>query len=112
MIKKVLIAEDYESTNISVQKTLEEMEIEVANHVSYCDDALVRIRKAKEDGDPYDLLITDLYFDEDHRTQQIADGAALVAAVREIQPDLRILVFSAEGKATVIGRLYDVEHVD
>jgi len=27
MIKKVLIAEDHESSNISIQKTLEEMEI-------------------------------------------------------------------------------------
>jgi len=66
MIKKVLIAEDHESANISVQKTLEEMNIEVADYVYYCDDALVRVQKAMEKGEPYDLLITDLYFDADH----------------------------------------------
>jgi len=112
MIKKVLIAEDHESANISVQKTLEEMGIADADYVYYCDDALVRVQKAKQDGHPYDLLITDLYFDEDHRTQKIAGGAALIASAREIQPDLVILVFSAEGKAAVIEMLFDAQNID
>src|SRR5258708_24293087 len=98
MIKKVLIAEDHESSNISVQKTLEEMGIGDPDYVYYCDDALVRIQKAKEGGEPYDLLITDLYFDADHRPQKIGGGAVLINAVREVQPELRVLVFSAEGK--------------
>ena len=63
MIKKVLIAEDHESANISVQKTLDEMGILDPDYVYYCDDALVRVQKAMEAGEPYDLLITDLYFD-------------------------------------------------
>jgi two-component system capsular synthesis response regulator RcsB len=112
MIKKVLIVEDHESANISVQKTLEEMGIIDPDYVYYCDDALIRIQKAKEMGEPYDLLITDLYFDADHRQQKIEDGAALIHAVGAVQPELRVLVFSAEGKAGVIEPLYTLANID
>ncbi|HWK03617.1 MAG TPA: response regulator [Puia sp.] len=112
MIKKVLIAEDHESSNISVQKTLEEMGIDDPDYVYYCDDALVKIQKASEGGEPYDLLITDLYFDADHRTPKIAGGAALINVVRDVQPELRVLVFSAEGKIGVIETLYTMGNID
>jgi len=112
MIKKVLIAEDHESSNISIQKTLEEMEIPDPDYVYYCDDALIRVQKACEAGNSYDLLITDLYFDTDHRAQKILGGAALIEVVRTVQPDLRILVFSAEGKTSVIRDLYDLKNID
>jgi len=112
MIQKVLKAEDHESVNISVQLALEEMGILDADHVYYCDDALVRVRKVKEGGAPYDLLITDLSFNADHRAQRLAGGAELIAAVREMQPELRVLVFSVEGKMEVIKALYSRENID
>lgn len=112
MLKKVLIAEDHESSNISVQKTLAEMGINDPDNVYYCDDALVRIQKAKDGSEPYDLLITDLYFDADHRPQKIDGGALLINAVREVQPELRVLVFSAEGKVSIIDALYTLGNID
>jgi DNA-binding NarL/FixJ family response regulator len=112
MIKKVLIAEDHESSNISIQKTLEEMGIPDPDYVYYCDDALIRVQKACVAGNSYDLLITDLYFDPDHLEQQISGGAALIAAARDAQPDLHVLVFSAEGKTSVIQDLYDRSKID
>ena len=112
MIKKVLIAEDHESASISVQKTLEEMGLAEADYVYYCDDALIRIRKAKEGGDGYDLLITDLYFDPDHLKQKISGGAELIVEARKDQPDLRVLVFSAEGRNDIIDALYRVQGID
>jgi DNA-binding NarL/FixJ family response regulator len=112
MIKKVLIVEDHESSNISIQKTLEDLGIRDPAYVYYCDDALVRIKKGMEMGDPYDLLITDLYFDADHRSQVLGGGAALIDAVRAVQPELRVLVFSAETKVGVVEALYDLRNVD
>jgi two-component system capsular synthesis response regulator RcsB len=112
MIKKVLIAEDHESTNISVQRTLEELKIIYTDYVYYCDDALTKIRIAKQKNEPYDLLITDLYFEKDHRIQQIPGGAELIAAARQVQPELRVLVFSAEGKPAVIETLCNNEEID
>ncbi|WP_447641423.1 MULTISPECIES: response regulator [Chitinophagaceae] len=112
MIKKVLIAEDHESANISVQMTLEELGIAVADHVYYCDDALLYIEKALKNGVSYDLLITDLSFEEDHRPQKIKNGEMLIAAVRKIQSDLRILVFSAENRSTIITQLFEDAGID
>jgi len=107
MFERVLIAEDHESSNISVRKTLEDLGIEIAHYVFYCDDALTWIQKARQNDEPYDLLITDLSFEEDHNKQRITGGTELIKAVRQVQPNLKILVFSAENKAAVIDALYD-----
>ncbi|MFT3822855.1 MAG: response regulator [Chitinophagaceae bacterium] len=112
MIKKVLIAEDHESANISVQKTLEELGIDTPDHAYYCDEALSKIRNAVAAGRSYDLLITDLSFDDDGQKQQISDGTELIKAAREAQPELKILVFSAAGEATKIEMLFDKLNID
>ncbi|WP_300603898.1 response regulator [Niabella sp.] len=112
MIKKILIAEDYESFNLSIQKTLETLQISNPDYVYYCDDALLRIEKALQVNDSYDLLITDLHFEEDHRQQKLTSGEALIAAARNIQPDLKILVFSATGKPATIEALFEKEDID
>ncbi|MCF3110246.1 response regulator [Niabella sp. CC-SYL272] len=112
MIQKILIAEDYESSNLSVQKTLADLNITNPDYVYYCDDALLRIQKAVQANASYDLLITDLHFEEDHRQQKITSGTALIAAARRIQPDLKILVFSATGKPAIIEALFEKEDID
>jgi two-component system capsular synthesis response regulator RcsB len=112
MIKKIIIAEDYESTNLSLQKTIEELGIDNPDHVYYCDDALRRIHKCKQDNDSYDLLITDLYFDDDQQIQDLKGGIELIAAARRIQPDLKVLVFSAEGKPAIIESLFNTHGID
>lgn len=112
MIKKVLIAEDHESANISLQITLEELLIVNFDYSYYCDEALLKIKKAKKENDSYDLLVTDLYFEKDHHPQQIESGAQLILACRDIQPDLRVLVFSAESKEAVINSLFSVQQID
>lgn len=112
MIKKVIIAEDHESANISVQKTLEELGISQVDYVYYCDDAFAKIELAVNAGQSYDLLITDLYFEEDYKAQKIAGGAALITAARQIQPDLKVLVFSSENKSAIIDSLFKKQEID
>lgn len=106
MFRKILIAEDYESINISVQRTLEELNIPNVDYVYYCDDALAKIQKANRENSPYDLLITDLYYEEDHREQNIKDGRELIKKIKEIQPSLKVIVFSAEHKSGIIDSLF------
>lgn len=112
MITRVLIAEDHESANISVQKTLEELGIVYVDYVYYCDDAFERIHKTNRTAHSYDLLITDLYFEADHRAQKINGGIELISAIKQEQPDLSILVFSAENKATIIEMLFEKYGID
>jgi two-component system, NarL family, captular synthesis response regulator RcsB len=106
MIKKVLIAEDHESANISVQKTLEELNITTVEYVYHCDDGLHRISQTAGTDKSYDLLITDLYFEPDERKPTLTGGTELIAAARKVQPDLKVLVFSAENKPATIELLY------
>ncbi len=106
MFKKILIAEDHESSSISVQKTLEDLNISNADYVYYCDDAVAKIQKSIRENDFYDLLITDLSFEEDHHEQKIKDGKELIKAVKELQPSLKTIVFSAEHKSGIIDALF------
>lgn len=111
MFKKVLIAEDHEMANISVQKTLHDLTVQDVHYVYYCDDALARIRKAVSDNDPFDLLITDLIFEDDKTPQKLKGGEELVAAAIAAQPDLKIIVLSSEGRSRIIDNLFKNEFI-
>lgn len=106
MFKKVLIAEDHEMINISVQRTAEELKIPLIDHVHYCDDAVEKVKKSFRENNPYDLLITDLYYDTDHREQQLKDGREMVKQIRSIHPSIKIIFFSAENKSGIIDSLF------
>ena len=112
MIDKVIIAEDQESANLSVQKTMEEMRISHIDHVFYCDDALNKIQIAKQKDQPYDLLITDLYFEADGSFQKIGGGFDLIKSVRAFQPGIMILIFSAENRPATIDMLFNNYEID
>jgi two-component system capsular synthesis response regulator RcsB len=112
MFERVLIAEDHESTNISVQKTLSDLGVPHTDYVYYCDDALMRIQKGIKENKPYDLLITDLSFEEDHRKQQISDGTLLIKAVKNEQASLKVIVFSGENKTAAIDALFKELNID
>lgn len=107
MFKKILIAEDHEMGSYSVQKTLEDLNIPNVDYVYYCDDALAKVQKSIRENDPYDLLISDLSFEEDHRKQIIKTGQELILKVREIHPSLKIIVFSGEHKPGIIDSLFN-----
>lgn len=111
MFKRVLIAEDQEIATISLRKTLEELGMTPC-YVYYCDDALLRVKRSLQDGEPFDLLITDLYFEEDGTAQVLHGGEALVEAVRKIQPELKVLVFSAEHRPAVIEGLFNDHRIN
>ena len=111
MFTKILIAEDYESANLSVQKAVNDLKITYPKYVSYCDDALARVKMGLQENDPFELLITDLSFDEDHREQHINTGQELISAVRQLQPDIKIIVFSSEKKEVIIEKLFAKQHI-
>lgn len=107
MFKKILIAEDHELGSYSVQKTLEDLNIPAVDYVYYCDDALAKVQKSMRENMPYDLLISDLSFEEDHREQNIKTGQELIRKIREIHPSIKIIVFSGEHKPGIIDTLFN-----
>lgn len=114
MFKKVLIAEDHEIVSLSLRNALADLNITITkqDYVFYCDDALTRVKKALQEQDPYELVITDLSFDEEYTQQKIADGRELIKAIRAVQPDIKVLVFSIENRASIANTLFQELNID
>ena len=107
MFNKVLVAEDLDSISITVGQALEELSVSEIHHAKYCDDALLKVKKALQDEVPYDLMISDLSFKTDHREIQINSGDELIAAVKKLQPTIKTIVFSIEDKSFRIKSLFN-----
>lgn len=107
MFKKVLVAEDFDSIGITVGKALEELSVSEIHHAKYCDDAFLKIKRAIYDDAPYDLLISDLSFKNDHRENKLTSGEELITAIKKIQPNLKTVVFSIEDKSFRIKSLFN-----
>lgn len=112
MYQKVLLAEDIDSINLAVQQTLSQMGIAVIDHVKYGDDALLKVKKALLEGKPYDLFISDLSFEQDHRIVTLQTGEEVISAVKELQPDLKVIVYSIEDKSFRIKSLFEKQQID
>lgn len=107
MFQRVLIAEDIDSINSAVIQIVNEMGITNIDQVKYCDDAILRVKKAIADSNPYDLYITDLSFEADHREVKIKSGDEAIQKIRELQPEIKIIVYSIEDKSFRIKSLFE-----
>ncbi|WP_298369424.1 response regulator [uncultured Lutibacter sp.] len=112
MFKKILIAEDMDFINFGVKSELEKLGIEKIEYVQYCDEALLKLKSATLNNDPYDLLISDLSFEQNGNEQKITGGEDLVKKVRIDFPNLKIAVFSVEDKPFTIQTLLNQYNVN
>ena len=110
MFQKVLIAEDMDFINSGIKSQLTDLGIAQIEYVQYCDEALLKLKSAKLNNQPFDLLISDLSFEEDYVAQKIKSGEALIEAVRKEFPLLKIAVFSVEDKEYTVQTLFN-EHM-
>lgn len=107
MFQKILIAEDMDFINSGIKAELTKLDINEIDYVQYCDEALLKLKRAKIDQVPFDLLISDLSFNKDSKAQKINSGDELIKAVRKEFPNLKIVVFSVEDKPYRIQTLYN-----
>ncbi|CAN0602441.1 unnamed protein product, partial [Ectocarpus sp. 12 AP-2014] len=105
MFKKVLIAEDMEDINKGVFSLLTELGVSQIDQVQYCDDAYLKIKRADLDSVPFDLVISDLSFKVDHRSQTYPSGQALVAKLKSDFPSLKVIVYSVEDRLQAVRTL-------
>ncbi|PQJ72321.1 MULTISPECIES: response regulator [Polaribacter] len=106
MLEKILVVEDFDVINSGIKIALDELNIKQVDFISYCDEALLKIKKANLDGKPYQLVISDLSFKNDGTPQELNSGDELIEKIREEFPDLKIIVFSVEDKSYRIQNLY------
>lgn len=105
MFSKILVADDIDLNNIATEKAVSELNISSAEYVKYCDDALLRLKKAQIENAPFQLLITDLSFKADHRDAKITSGEQLISEVRKQFPLLKIIAFSIDDRPHKIKKL-------
>jgi DNA-binding NarL/FixJ family response regulator len=112
MFTKVLIADDIDFNDVGAAQILKELDVPEIQYAKYCDEALLKIKKAHIDGTPFELLISDLSFKEDHQVNKLNSGEELIAAVKELYPTIKIIVFSIENRAHRIKLLFDELNID
>ncbi|EKB04066.1 response regulator [Myroides odoratimimus] len=108
MFKKILVVEDYDSINIGIVQALSDNipQVEVYS-TKYCDDAWLKIQGAKNNNSPFDLIISDLSFQEDYRETKLKGGADLIKLIREQDDNLKIIVYSIENRFIEVSELID-----
>ncbi|WP_276168194.1 DNA-binding response regulator [Zobellia alginiliquefaciens] len=113
MFKKILIAEDFQDTNKGIVNALENrLEIEEIQEELYCDKAYNRFKLACINGEPYELLITDLSFKEGPVERKLTSGHSLIAAIREVDPNIRVIVNSMIEDPAEINSLFTDQKIN
>ncbi len=107
MFKKILIIEDIDSVNLGIRTALKEKYDVNITSSKYCDEAFLKIKKGIIEEAPYDLVITDLSFIEDHRESKITTGEQLIKSIKHEQPDINIIVYSIENRPYRIKQLFE-----
>lgn len=112
MFKKVLVAEDMDSINHAVGSVLQELSIQNVQHAQYCDKAWLLAKKALLEEEPFDLLICDLSFKNDHQYNKINSGKELIALLKQEDPNLKVLVNSIEDHPQTVRALWESGNID
>lgn len=112
MFKKVLVVEDLDSIGYGISIMLkQELGVQEVVLSQYCGDAYLKYIKSVHDQNPYDLLITDLSFNEDHRIEKIANGKQFINKIRSLGYRTPIIVFSVEEKPTAVKKMVQTHDI-
>jgi two-component system capsular synthesis response regulator RcsB len=112
MFRKILIIEDIDSISLGITTILEKHLSADIRTTKYCDEGFLKVKKAIHENAPFDLIITDLSFKEDHRETKINSGEDLIKAVKAVQPGINIIVYSIEDRPFLIKSLFDTEDIN
>lgn len=105
MFKKVLVVEDLDTVGYGISTMLEkDLGVKEVVLTQYCDDAYLKIQSALFKNSPFDLLITDLSFQRDHRPLTIDSGKSLIEKIRTKNLELPIIICSVEEKPDTVTR--------
>lgn len=112
MFKKVLVVEDLDTVGYGISMMLQQdLGITEVVLTQYCDDAYLKFQSALLKNSPFELLITDLSFQRDHRPLKIGSGKSLIEKIREKNQELPIVICSVEEKPDMIKRFIQVKEV-
>ncbi len=96
-----------EDINKGVHSLLTELRVQEIEQVQNSDEAYLKIKRIELDHEPFELLITDLSFKADYRSQTYPSGEALVEKVKSEFPKLKIIVYSVEDRLQRVRNLFN-----
>lgn len=112
MFKKVLIVDDHDVVNEGVQALLKGLGILNVHKAQYCDEAVLKIKRAVIDEEPFDLLVTDLSFKTDYHCHKLHSGEDLIASIRPDFPELNVIVYTMEDRLQKVRTLINTFQVN
>ncbi|MFI1770601.1 response regulator [Thalassobellus citreus] len=110
MFKKVLIVDDHDVVYEGIRVVLKKNAVLNVCTAQYCEEAILKIKKAFLDKVPFDLLIADLSFKTDYNN--ILSGENLIASIRIQYPNLKIIVYSMENRLQKVRDLINIHKVN
>lgn len=101
---KILVVDDHQLMIDGIVTSLNKSDAHEVFSTNSCDQALQMIKQQLKN-DPFDILFTDLSFDNILPSAQIDGGESLIKALRDLEIDLKIGVISGH---TETNRVYNV----
>lgn len=105
MFQKILVVENQQIIGKGLQAILSEITNAQVETSSFCDDALLKLKTANKSNVPFDLVVTDLFFNNDYYVSKIDCGEKLIMKIKSLFPELKIMIFSVEKNVTKIKNL-------
>lgn len=113
MINKILVVDNFDCASLATSQALKVVftsEIVIANCF---DEAYLKIKRGLFDHQaPFDLLICNLSFKNQFRDTILNSGEEFILDVKQIQPNIKIIVFSAENKSYRIKSLFNKSNIN
>ncbi|RKM61329.1 response regulator [Butyrivibrio sp. CB08] len=111
---RVLNIEDTPTKHRAIRDVLESCRVTDIDHEMYLDDGVARYKEALAAGNPYDLLITDMWYPPEKGMKEAECGDILVKLADKEHWDVPILVCSNQhyNYQNILGTLYFSENVD
>lgn len=108
MFKKVLVVEDLDTVGYGIATMLQN-ELGVAEVIltQYCDEGYLKFQKALQDGIPFELIVSDLSFVQDHRPSALSSGRALIQKIREQGHHTPIIICTVDENPGMLTQLMD-----
>lgn len=104
-IQKIIIAEDFDTSNEGIVSKLNQLGNPEIHTFQTCDQTYLKIQRALQDGNPFDLLISDISFLNTNAQHQLKSGQELIKAAKALQPSIKTIAFSLLNKQHIIKEL-------
>ena len=111
-LNRIFVSEDIDSNNLGVITMLQGLGYTQIGHSQYCDEALLKLKRGLLDGNPFQILITDLSFDNPRNKKHLQNGQELIAAIKAVQPEIKVVVFSVEDNHSTIKSLFEDQKIE